>query len=212
VKQEQISEFWVGIVATHAQCTIGVVNVYIPPTTSAHAPHSYQAVLGAITDWTAAARVAAGGVDYVIVCGDFNARAGTLISGQAQDRIEDGRGRQMVTAMQESGLSPLATEEALSGTPSPHTFFGGGVPTSTLDYVWVQVGHRVGAERIEGRCSVIGDVGDTSDHALLKGSLVVPGELFGQLPKNVAVPTSRPNRVLMTATGAQAINNDRGGG
>jgi hypothetical protein len=85
----------------------------------------------------------------------------------------------MVTAMKGSGLSHLATEEAMSGTPSPHTFFVGGVPTSTLDYVWIQGGHRVGAGLIEGRCSVHGDVGDASDHALLKGSIVVPGELLG---------------------------------
>ncbi len=80
VLQDACREFWVGIVVEHAACKVGVVNVYIPPTTSAYAPASYEAVLSEVHEWLVAVRMEVGGLTHGVVCGDFNARAGALVS------------------------------------------------------------------------------------------------------------------------------------
>lgn len=93
VGREFATEFWVGSVLSFSQCTIIVINVYIPPTTSPFAPAQYPAVLEAIFEWVTMARLEVGSAAQVVICGDFNARAGTLISERAWDTTEDSRGR-----------------------------------------------------------------------------------------------------------------------
>lgn len=90
---ETCTDFWVGCVIQYNDCRVLIINVYIPPTTSPYAPPNFPTVLDCMSDWLTQTRLEVGNISQVIVCGDFNARAGTLISGQAWDTTEDSRGR-----------------------------------------------------------------------------------------------------------------------
>ncbi len=80
-------------------------------------------VLNSMVEWLTQVRLDIGNISQVVLCGDFNARAGTLISGQAWDTTEDSRGRQMFTTLQLSGLTPLAIYDETSGVSCPPTFY-----------------------------------------------------------------------------------------
>jgi hypothetical protein len=41
VSREIVRDFWVGCVLSFEHCVLILVNVYIPPSTSPHAPQAY---------------------------------------------------------------------------------------------------------------------------------------------------------------------------
>lgn len=72
-------EFWVGCVARRHGLIVCVVNVYIPPRSSAYASAGsafYQSTLEQLLEWVGAMRTGHGLLAATVVCGDFNARAG----------------------------------------------------------------------------------------------------------------------------------------
>ena len=110
--------------------------------------------------------------------------------------------------MRSSGLSHLAMQDACTGEPFPHTFVPAGIPTSMLDYVWVEGGHRVGSSAPRGVARVVRDVGSTSDHALIEGCIEVPGELLSSSAGGDRELLVRPLRVKLDTYTARGVNDD----
>jgi endonuclease/exonuclease/phosphatase family metal-dependent hydrolase len=102
--------------------------------------------LEAILEWLTAVRLGIDSLAAVIICGDFNARAGRLLSDLAWDTTEDSRGRQMVSTLGSAGFTHFPMVNAGSGRVFPATFFAADAPVSQLDYVWASTGHRMPLE------------------------------------------------------------------
>ena len=136
------TEYFIGVVFERPGGRYTVVNVYLPPVTSAYAPkgaEGFHTSLTQINNWVTSARLQLGTIGAVLWVGDFNARLGQLVIGDAADVTNNHRGTIMLQLLRSWNLTVAATTNATQPARLANTHQHSANRFTTVDYVWHQL-------------------------------------------------------------------------